>query len=307
MNVSGYIAANTWGYDVAQTSQNANTKPFTIPTEEVSPSEKQTQKALNNAKSNPFEASTFDYKDWSANLDPNYDRQMYTKTEATRSDEEILKDMAELARKHAQQGTFQEGDEEFLALMEEYISSVSPDRESILNHSMNEIIDRTKPAGGNADYTMSDIYQQLQSQIDPKKETDKDKKEPIDYFIELLANKGKGKSKIGSGGTISNITQNGDCCEVTIDHGGGMTTSLGFVNGELTGVSIAGNNYHAGLNNSGTVVQNGMIKDDNGEVIAVIGPRQGFFHAISTTAETERRKEILGAYNEAYKEYKAYA
>jgi hypothetical protein len=302
--ISGYVVANSkGGYDVINKTSTTNTKSFTIPTEELA-SEKQTQKTLNNASTNPFKAGSFDFKNWCANLDTEYDRQMLTQTEGTRSDEEILKDMAELARKHAQQGTFQESDKEFLALMEEYISSVSPDRESILNRTMNEIIDRTKQE---EDYAMSDIYQQINAQGTDKKE--KDEKELIDYFIEMLANKGKGKGS--SGGVISSITQNGDCTLVTIDHGGGMTTELGFVNGELIGVSIAGNNYFAQLNNSGTAVENGMIKDDNGEVIAIFGPRRGSsdfrFHAISTNAEVERRKEILAVYNESFREYKVCA
>jgi len=304
MNISDYIAANSWGYDVTQTSQTTSTKPFTIPAEEQKTTTA-TQKTLNNASTNPFEAGSFDFKNWTANLDPNYDRQMLTKTEATRSDEEILKDMAELGKKQAQRGVFQEYDEEFLSLYKEYISSVSPDREGILNRTMNEIIDRTRPAVGNADYTMSDIYQQLQSQMATQEEEDekkKDKKEPIDYFIEMLANRGKGKGS--SGGTISSITGSGDCYQVNIDHGGGMTTNLSYANGELTSLSISGNNYLAQLDNSGSAVQNGMIKDENGEIIARFGKAQGSndfrFHAFSTNAEIERKKEIVSAYNAGY-------
>jgi len=65
---------------------------------------------------------------------------MYTKTEPTRSDEEILKDVVELAKKHAESGTFQNSDNEYLDLIKEYVSSVSPDRKSILTNSMKEII-----------------------------------------------------------------------------------------------------------------------------------------------------------------------
>jgi hypothetical protein len=52
-----------------------------------------------------------------------------TKTELTR-DEELLKAMAELGRKHAQQGTFNEADEEYIALMKEYMPP--PSKENIL-------------------------------------------------------------------------------------------------------------------------------------------------------------------------------
>ncbi|MCL2261347.1 MAG: hypothetical protein FWC15_08365 [Fibromonadales bacterium] len=66
----------------------------------------------------------------------------YTKTVPTRSDEEILKDIAELAKKHAEKGAFHNADNEYLDLMKEYISSVSPDRESILKNSLNEIFSK---------------------------------------------------------------------------------------------------------------------------------------------------------------------
>jgi hypothetical protein len=208
--------------------------------------------------------------------------------------------MAELARKHAQQGTFQEGDKEFLGLYKEYVSSVSPDREGILNRAMNEIIERTKQE---EDYTMSDVYQQVKSQIAAEKEEEKEEeeKELIDYFIELLKSKGNGKS---SNGTISDIKKNGDYYEVNIDHGGGKTTTLGYANGELINMSISGNNYFALLDNSGNTVKYGTIKDDNGNMIAAFGGSQGEndfrFHSCPTNAEIERQKEVLAAYNAGY-------
>jgi len=299
MNVGGYIATNSWGYDVAQTSQTTSTnKSFTIPTEEFT-SEKQTQKELNNASTNPFNASSFDFKDWCANKEPLFDINMYTKTEPTRSDEEILKDMAELARKHARQGTtFQEPDEEFLALMKEYMSSVSPDREGILNRAVNEIIGRTRQG---EDYTRSEIYQQINSQTvaqrDENEKAEKEKDELLDYFLKLVTSKGNTK---GSNGTISSITGNADCYTVTIDNGGGMTTTLGYVNGQCTGMSISGNNYYnVQLNQSPAVPDNAMFTDDDGNLIATYGGRGGF-HCAPTGEEIERRKEILAAYNAGY-------
>jgi len=76
---------------------------------------------------------------------PNFkeNNEMYTKTEPTRSDEEILKDIAELAKRHAEKGTFHNADNEYLDLFKEYISSVSPDRESILTSSLKEIFSKT--------------------------------------------------------------------------------------------------------------------------------------------------------------------
>jgi hypothetical protein len=66
-----------------------------------------------------------------------------TKTEPTRSDEEILKAVAELAKRHAEKGTFQNADNEYLDLYKEYVSSVSPDREGILTSSLNQIFGKT--------------------------------------------------------------------------------------------------------------------------------------------------------------------
>jgi len=68
----------------------------------------------------------------------------FTKTEPTRSDEEILEAMRELAKKHAENGTFHNADNEYLDLFKEYISSVSPDRESILTNSLKEIFGKAK-------------------------------------------------------------------------------------------------------------------------------------------------------------------
>jgi len=67
---------------------------------------------------------------------------IYTKTELTRSEEEIIKDMVELAKKHAAQGTFQKEDDEFQNLVKEWTSPVSPDREEILKRTMKEIYEK---------------------------------------------------------------------------------------------------------------------------------------------------------------------
>jgi len=66
-----------------------------------------------------------------------------TKTEPTRSDEEILKDIVEMAKKHAEKGTFHNMDNEYSDLWKEYVSSVSPNRESILTNSLKEIFGKT--------------------------------------------------------------------------------------------------------------------------------------------------------------------
>jgi len=303
MNISGYIAAGSWDYDVAQISQTTSTKSFTIPTEKLT-GEKQMQKNLNNADTNPFNASSFNFKNWCANKETSFDIQMYTKTEPTRSDEEILKDMAELAKKYARQGTFHELDKEYLDLMKEYMSSVSPDREGILNRAVNEIIERTKQDG---DYTMSEIYQQVKSQtavqkVEEEEKKEKEKKELLDYFLEILANKG---NKKGSVGTISSVTQNGDCYKITVDNGGGMTTTYGYVNGEFTGMQMNGNNYSGVQLENGSMVgsvESAMFTDDDGNLIAAYFDKSEIrgFRSAPTYEETERRKEVLAAYNAGY-------
>jgi len=304
MNICGYgVAGTISGYGTQSISQTSS-KYFTIPVwgEDIAKTNNITQKngnndKINNDKTNPFEAGSFNFNDWCSKLDPNYDCQMFTKTEPTKSDEEILKDIIELAKKHAQQGTFQENDEEFLALRKEYISSVSPNREGILNSAMNEIIERTKKK---EDYTMSDIYQQVKSQTADKKE--EEEKELIDYFIEALESKGNGK---GSSGTVSNIKKNGDYYEINIDNDGGKTTTLSYdANGKLMDMYIGGNNYNVRVGNNGSSAENGTLKDDNGNMIAAFGRSQGQddfrFHSCPTDAEWVREHEFSAAYNAGY-------
>jgi hypothetical protein len=84
----------------------------------------------------------------------------YTKTEPTRSDEEILKDIAELAKKHAEKGMFHNADNEYLDLIKEYISSVSPDREGILTSSLKQIFGKANVPKENKEGTTNSILQQ---------------------------------------------------------------------------------------------------------------------------------------------------
>jgi hypothetical protein len=149
-----------------------------ISTEEFA-DEKQTPKNAERSSSDPFKTGSYNYQDW---LKSNtYDGGMYTKTEPARSDEEILKDMTELAKKHAQQGNYNGfGDEEFQAYLKEYISSVSPDREGILNRAVNEVVERINQG---ENYSAYAAFQQIDSQRTDKIEDNE--KEPIDYFIEL--------------------------------------------------------------------------------------------------------------------------
>jgi hypothetical protein len=87
----------------------------------------------------------------------------FTKTEPTRSDEEILEAIKELAKKHAEKGTFHNADNEYLDLFKEYISSASPDRESILTSSLNQIFGKAKTnkEEGAIDFNKSILEQTL--------------------------------------------------------------------------------------------------------------------------------------------------
>jgi hypothetical protein len=69
---------------------------------------------------------------------PNFSK-MYTKTEPSRSDEELKEAIAKMAREDAEKGQLQSPTKEFWDLRKEYISSVSPDRESIITNSTKQI------------------------------------------------------------------------------------------------------------------------------------------------------------------------
>jgi predicted RND superfamily exporter protein len=98
---------------------------------------------------------------------PNFkeNNEMYSKTESTRSDEEILEAMRELAKKHVENGTFHNVDNEYLDLMKEYISSASPDRESILTSSLNQIFGKTNKSKEEPtiDFNQSILQQTIKS------------------------------------------------------------------------------------------------------------------------------------------------
>jgi len=116
---------------------------------------------------------------------------IYTKTEPTRSDEEILKDMIELAKKHAKQGTFQYDDDEFQSLTKEWVSSASPDRESILENTVKEINEKK--------YSIN------------KKNVEIEEKDfdMIDVLMQALKIEKKDGNKIGSSGNEKMVNADG--------------------------------------------------------------------------------------------------
>jgi hypothetical protein len=69
--------------------------------------------------------------------------EMYTKTEPSRSDEELKEAIAKIAREDAEKGQCCNQTKEWFDLKKEFMSSVSPDRESIVNNSTKQIFANT--------------------------------------------------------------------------------------------------------------------------------------------------------------------
>jgi len=298
MNVaSGYSVASNYGSYNAKTSQ-AGSKSFIIPTEAPfveAPALGPLTFQKRDSKYDPF-------KDIAETSNVNFPEYMQTKNTPTRSDEEILKELEELAKEHARTGVSKHNDERYLKLMYEYISSVSPDRASILKNSVTEIKERLGsefPVAANSqDYSMSNAYQQINSQIKEEK-NEKDKKEPIDYFLEALNY--KEKTKGSSGGTISSITKNGDYYTIDVDYGDGKKTTLNYTSdGEFVSMQMQGNNYYAGgIDSSRGAVTAVQFFDDNGYRIMDYDPN-GCLRQKWTKEEGERAQEIFGTYNATY-------
>jgi len=293
----------------AETTSQTSSKPFTIPIEELMGEKtSQTQKSKNGAVSAKFSTTlsgtvslykkcNYDpFKDMAQTGSVNLPDYMQTKTTPTRSDEEILKDIEALAKEHARTGQSSTDDERYLKLINEYVSSVSPDRESLLKNAVTEIHERLNPQGGN-DYSMNAAFQQIDSQR-TKEEKEKEEREPIDYFLEALKNRGKGK---GSSGTTDNvtITENGPYRTVEIDHGGGMITVLNYANGEFASMNLKGNNYYVGgIDNSSGEVRTAEFHGEDGEWLMFFDGNDLYQHY--TKAEDERRLEMFGTYNAAF-------
>jgi hypothetical protein len=295
--ISGYIVANgQGGYDVVEkTSRAANAKPFTIPAwvEDM-------DKTDNTPKTAPNTNSVKTYNTGSIKL-PDY---MFTKTETARSDEEILKEVEELAKEHARiallsgnRFEFQSGSK-FEELKHEFVSSVSPDREGILRNSTNEIYARAAS--------------EMSGMADLK---DKEKnKELIDYFMEALAGKGKsdndiissniatrGNNIVTGGNNIIASRSDGYYTQVDIDRGGGMITSLTYdCYGKLQpDIGMKGDMYDKVWIQNG-VMKNAEFYDSNGELIAMYDGTNNRTDQMLTKAEAERDAELTGVYNAAF-------
>jgi len=176
MNISGYgVAGAISGYETQYVSQTSS-EPFTIPILDK-----------DTANSKDFTYSDYDpFKDMSETGNVELPGYIHTKTKPTRSDEEILKEVEELAKEYAKTEKSNNYDEKFSKLMGEYISSVSPDREGILKKSVNEICGTL---GTNSqDYIMSAAFQQVDSQRSHKMDEEEKETELLDYLLKGLKN-----------------------------------------------------------------------------------------------------------------------
>ena len=268
MNISGYsIAGSISGYK-AQNASQTNAKPFTIPTQNIELKPIGPITFIGYGKFDPF-------KDIARTGSFNMPEYMQTKTEPKRSDAEILKDMEELAKEHAKTGLRRDDDYRFAKIIDEYISSVSPDREGILRSKISEILERMN----------SEI-----SGMEDLKDKD-DKKDPIDYFLEMLKNKGK----------VIASRSDGYYTQIDIDRGEGKITTLTYdKSGALQPyIGMKGDMY------DNVLVENNVVKyanfyDDNGEKIMSYDSNNFGLLQAYTKAEGARSQEIVAAYNAAY-------
>jgi len=97
--------------------------------------------------------------------------EMYTKTEPTRSDEEIKEDIARIAREDSARGYFHSTTKEYWDLKKEYISSVSPDREGIVTKATKEIfanLNMAKQKPEEAKKTLLELVMNIEKKGDKK-------------------------------------------------------------------------------------------------------------------------------------------
>jgi len=284
--VSAVVVANAkGGYDFI--TKTVNTKPFVIPTfEEDIPKTDNASKTDSIQKTNRTAL-------------PDY---IYTKTEPKRSDEEILKDMEALAKEHARTGIHQHECKEYSKLMEEYISSVSPDRESIYNNATNEIYERLA-------FEMSGT---------PLEEAKEKNEELIEYFMKTLAGNSKNSNDIISsniatrGNSIASSFSNnmgnviatrsdGYYTQYDIDRGGGKVTSITFdsYGKQMPNIGLKGNTYDEVWFQNG-IMKNAEYYDSNSEKILSNNGTIDRIDQLETKAERERYHKILGVYNASF-------
>ncbi|MCL1966558.1 MAG: hypothetical protein FWF67_01605 [Fibromonadales bacterium] len=268
MEIGGYGVVIS-GYGTQYVSQTSSI-PFTIPIWGEDVAKKENTPIADN---DPFRDGSIKLPEW-----------MNTKTEPTRSDEEILRELEELAKEHAKRGEsvniFE--DKKYTELMYEYVSSVSPDRAGILSKAVPEINGIVNAIYG-ADYSSSASYQQVNSQrTDKEDEDDKKKKtELVDYFLEALKNKGEDNH-------VAVDMSNDEILDILTTIIESDTYAAVVQNGVVQQVEFSDPSIEQKDNEWG-ITGNSVMKYKDGKFIQGLQPE-----------EVSRRHEALGHYEAAY-------
>jgi hypothetical protein len=234
---------------------------------------------------------------------------MQTKRTPIRNDEEILKDMEKLAKEHAKMGVFQSHDDKRIAkLIDEYVSSVSPDREALLKKETNEILKRIEdemPGTAAEDVTEAakkkkeELIDYLMEAIGTKKGKDKEKND-IDIISGFIVARGNNITASGnaSNNNIIATRSDGYYTAIDFDRGNGKLTTLVYDNqgNKMPWMTIKSDMYDINVMNG--VVDNGFFHDENGDTIASYHNNK--LYQQYTKSENERMQEIVGTYNAAF-------
>jgi len=308
MNVTGdYGVSNNYNsYNAAKTSQTSG-KPFTIPKEPVSMHIGTTMIGqltfIGYGDFDPFkeieETGSFKVPEF-----------MQTKKEPTMSDEEILRELEKLAKEHAKTGVWDPcSDERYLKLMDEYISSVSPDRENLLKIEIDEILERIK-----TEQSAMPGTEDLEKKDKEKKK--EEVKELIDYLLEAVGAEKEGNTEKRLNDIIrnniltrgNNITpsdsdvietrSDGYYTAVDYDRGDGKVTTLVYDNsGNLQShMHMTSNTYSVQVNKG--KVDNVFFHDEDGVPIASYHNNQ--LYQAYTKEEGARERELRGVYRAAF-------
>jgi len=278
MNIGSYGSSyNYSGYGVSLNKAKTSAVSTAIPEQKPKSTNSNT---VSNTSNDPFKVKAYDpFKDMAATGTVSFPSWIYTKTELTRSEDEIKKDMIELAKKHAKNGTDQLHDYEFESLIKEWTSPVSPDRESILKNTVSEM---------NRNIEISNLRKNKEKKEDFDQINNFDQ---IGKLLEMLGGEEyvKSKSKTTSGNNETR-TSASNCME------------KGMPGGTF---NMMGANYDAYVNGNSEVTF-AHIKDNSGDVVMLFSSIHSAGQLSITMDGTEkeglRRAELLKVYNETYKE-----
>jgi hypothetical protein len=314
MKVSYDKVSDVYGYGTEKAPKTSS-KSFTIPIEELTEEKSKTYKVTQSCSSGLNITIPLTYIGGYDKFDPFQEitetgsfkipEGMQTKRTPTRSDEEILKDMEELAKEHAKMGTFQSHDDKrFAKLMDEYISSVSPDRESLLKKETNEILKRieyemsgtaAEDVAEKAKKKNEELIDYLMEAIDNRK-GNKEEKNDYDVISSIIA--ARGNNIAANGNNVIASRSDGYYTAIDFDRGDGKVTTLVYDNqgNKMPWMMMKSDMYSAGVMNG--AVDNAFFYDENGVTIAVYHHNK--LNQAYTKAENERMQEIVGTYNAAF-------